>query len=176
LEVADLVFIDETGINTSMTRLYGGAPKGQRAVGKVPRNHGENLSIIGAISLNGLITSMAINGAVDGAVFNCFIEHFLVPNLRQGQTIIMDNLSLHLSQKVEKLITAAKACIIYLPPYSPDLSPIENFWSKVKTFLRARGARTKTKLLNALAQAFDSVSPNDILGWFRLCGYKAATI
>ena len=159
-----------------MTRLYGRAPGGERAVGKVPRNYGENLSVIGAINLQGVVTSMTIDGAVDGLAFSAFVENFLVPKLKPGQIVIMDNLNIHLSDRVESLITQAKASIIYLPPYSPDYSPIENFWSKVKACLRAVGARTKRKLLKALAQAFDSVTTDDIHGWFKLCGYKVAFI
>jgi len=159
-----------------MTRTHGRAEGGQRAVGSIPRNYGSNISVIGAINLEGLITSMHIEGAVDGLAFDAFIENFLVPELRPGQIVIMDNLNIHLSERVEELILKAKASIIYLPPYSPDLSPIENFWSKVKVFLRAVGARTKRKLLNALALAFDSVSKGDIQGWFKLCGYKVEFI
>jgi len=176
LNVAEFIFIDEMGSNTSMTRLYGRAPGGDRAVEKVPRNHGENLSTVGAMGLQGVITLMSIEGAFDNLAFDAFIKHMLVPKLKPGQIVFMDRLQVHLSSEVERLITQAKAQLILLPSYSPDLNPIEKLWSKVKEFLRATKARTKRKLLNALKKAFESVSLNDIRGWFRHCGYQPSPV
>jgi transposase len=175
LKVEDFIFVDEMGANISMTRTHGRAPGGERVVEKVPRNHGKNLSTIGAMGLRDVITTMSIEGAVDNLAFNAFTEKMLVPKLKPGQIVFMDNLKVHLSPRVEELISRAKAHVIYLPTYSPDFNPIENLWSKVKEFLRAAKARTKRKLLNAIKRALESVTLNDIRGWFRHCGYAVAT-
>ena len=123
-----------------------------------------------------VITSMSIEGAFDNLAFDAFIEQMLVPKLKPGQIVFMDRLQVHLSSEVERLITQAKAQLILLPSYSPDLNPIEKLWSKVKEFLRATKARTKRKLLNALKKALESVSLNDIRGWFRHCGYQSSPV
>lgn len=162
------------GMNTSMTRLYGRAIGGERAIDKVPSKNRENTSAIGAIRLTGIISTMRIEGAVDGIAFNSYIENFLVPELKPGDVVLMDNAKIHLSQKAEQMILAAKARIIFLPSYSPDLNPIEKMWSKVKQYLRSAKARTKRKLYNAFAKACDTVSLSDLRGWFSNSGYKPA--
>jgi len=160
------------GINTSMTRLYGRAIGGERAVDKVPSKNKENTSVIGAMRLTGVITTMTIEGPVDSSAFNAFIESFLVPKLKPGDVVLMDNAKIHLSKKAEQMILAAKARIIFLPAYSPDLAPIEKMWSKVKQYLRSAKARTKRKLYNAFAKACKTISLSNIRGWFSSCGYK----
>ena len=125
----DLIFIDEAGINLAMTRLFARAPKGQRARGQRPNKRGKNVSLIGAISLKGVITQLPILGSVDGLTFEAFIAQKLVPKLWKGACVILDNCTIHLGEDVEAMIKAAGARLIYLPPYSPDFSPIENCWS-----------------------------------------------
>lgn len=167
----DLIFIDEAGVNLAMTRRFARAPKGQRARGKRPNKRGQNVSMIGAISLTGIVTQLPILGALDGITFEAFIAQQLVPNLWKGACVILDNCTVHLGKDVEALIKAAGARLIYLPPYSPDFSPIENCWSKIKTRLRAIGARTYSDLKDAIDKAFDEVSLEDLLGWFTHCCY-----
>lgn len=166
-----LLFVDEMGITTSLTRLYARAVGGKRALGKAPRNYGDNVSVIGAIRLRGIVSTMSIGGAVDGLVFEAFLAHMLAPKLKSGDVVLMDKLNVHRSDLVEKLIKSAKGRLLYLPPYSPDFSPMENCWSKVKEFLRAAGARTRKELDQALAHALESITCHDIRGWFKHCGY-----
>ncbi|ESA37918.1 transposase [Leptolyngbya sp. Heron Island J] len=167
----DLIFIDEAGVNLAMTRLFARAPKGQRAHGNRPNKRGKNVSLIGAISLNRVITQLSILGAVDSITFEAFISQKLVPNLWKGECVILDNCKIHLGKDVEAMIKAAGARLIYLPPYSPDFSPIENCWSKIKTRLRAIGARTYPDLEKAVEEAFERVSLEDLLSWFTHCCY-----
>jgi transposase len=166
-----LIFIDESGVNLAMTRLYARSAKGTRARGKRPSQRGQNVSLIAALSLKGVLTQVALKGSTNGLTFEAFIAQRLVPKLWKGACVIMDNCSIHLDQAVEELITQAGARLIYLPPYSPDFSPIENCWSKVKTILRSIGARSYPDLAQAIAKAFASVSLADIQGWFTHCCY-----
>ncbi|MEM6437199.1 MAG: IS630 family transposase [Cyanobacteria bacterium P01_D01_bin.115] len=165
----DLIFIDESGVNLALTRLQARAPKGQRAHGKRPQKRGQNVSLVGALSLTGLLTSTSIMGAFDGLTFEAFISQRLVPKLWSGACVIMDNCSIHLGKAIEDMIVQAGASLIYLPPYSPDFSPIENFWSKVKSILRSLEARTYPDLAKALEKAFEAVSLKDIEHWFTNC-------
>jgi transposase len=169
--VQDLVFVDETGVNTAMTRLYARAPKGERAYASAPVNKGKNVTIMGALSLEGIVEAMTIEGSTDGQVFSTFIEDVLVPVLRPGQTIIMDNLSSHKVDGIQDALEAVGASLEYLPSYSPDLSPIEKCWSKFKAILRAKAARTRERLDQAITEAFDMITPQDARGWFAHCGY-----
>jgi transposase len=146
LAAKDLVFVDETGVNTAMTRLYARAPKGARAYASAPVNKGKNVTVVGALALEGIVEAMTIEGSTDGPVFSTFIEDVLVPVLRPGQTVIMDNLSSHKVDGIQDAIEAVGARLEYLPSYSPDLSPIETWWSKFKALLRAKAARTRDSL------------------------------
>ena len=137
----DLIFIDESGINLALTRLFARSPKGQRARGTRPQKRGKNVSLIGAIGLNGLIAQVSLLGSTDGLTFEAFIAQRLVPKLWPGACVLMDNYSIHKGKQIEELIVNAGAKLIYLPPYSPDFSPIENCWSKIKSLLRSIGAR-----------------------------------
>lgn len=166
-----LVFIDESGINLALTRMRARSPRGQRAYGERPQKRGKNISLVGALSLDGVVTQQSVMGAVDGITFEAFIACKLVPNLRPGTWIIMDNCSVHKGEEVKRLIEEAGCHLIYLPPYSPDFSPIENCWSKVKAVLRAIGARTHPDLLKAVEEAFSRVSLKDIRNWFAHCCY-----
>jgi transposase len=167
----DLIFIDESGVNLALTRLFARAPKGQRAYGKRPQKRGKNVSLIGAISLNGVVTQINLIGTVDGLTFEAFIAQKLVPQLWVGACVVMDNCSIHKGKEVESLINQAGARLIYLPPYSPEFSPIENCWSKIKSLLRSLAARSYPDLAQAIEDAFKKVSLQDIHNWFTHCCY-----
>ena len=166
-----LVFVDESGATTAMTRLRGRAPKGERVHGATPHGHWQVTTMLGAIRLQGVTAAMTIDCPTDSEVFRVFVERVLAPALRPGDVVIMDNLSSHKAAGVAERIHASGAELIYQPPYSPDLNPIEPCWSKVKEFLRAAKARTQDLLHQAIAAALQTVSPRDARGWFRHCGY-----
>lgn len=172
MDLRRLKFIDESGVNLALTRLYGRAPRGERAIGSTPINYGQNLTLIGALSSNGLDALLAIEGATDGEVFRAYTQRVLCPTLRPGDIVVMDNLGAHKVSGIREAIEARGARLIYLPPYSPDLSPIERCWSKIKTALRAMGARTRRKLERAIKRALETITPSDALAWFAHSGYK----
>src|SRR5579859_6974328 len=174
VEAKRLIFLDECGSNIALTPLYARAPKGQRAHGSVPRNRGKNTTLLASLSLAGIGASMIIEGAVNAAAFEAYVEHILVPSLSDGQIVVMDNLSAHKGVRVRQLIEARGCEVLFLPAYSPDYSPIEETFSKVKAFLRRVGARTHEALQEALGQALETVSVQDALGWFTHCGYSPA--
>jgi transposase len=168
-----LVFVDECGTHTSMTRLYSRAPKGERAYGKVPRNRGKNTTLIASMTLEeGIGASMVSEGATDAKVFEAYVEHFLAPTLEEGQVVVMDRLPAHRTGRVGELIEERGAELRFLPSYSPDLNPIEEAFSKIKGVLRKAAARTKEALIEAIAQALSAVTPRDAKGWFKHCGYN----
>jgi transposase len=152
--------------------LYGRAPRGERAIGSTPINYGQNVTLIGALGSNGLDALLTIEGATDGKVFRAYTERVLCPTLRAGDIVVMDNLGAHKVSGIREAIEARGARLIYLPPYSPDLSPIERCWSKIKTALRAMGARTRRKLERAIKRALETITEADALAWFAHCGYK----
>lgn len=172
LHPQDLVFVDESGINTAMSRRYARAATGHRALGRVPAGHWRQLTILGGLSLEGLIACMSIESATDKPVFVAFVREVLVPQLRAGQVVILDNLSPHKADEVRKLIEGAGCRLLLLPPYSPDLNPIEQTWSKLKTLLRSAAARTKKALEEALTAVIEQITPADAHGWFAHCGYR----
>jgi transposase len=165
-------FIDESGITLALARLSGRAPRGERARGGVPVNYGTNLTIIGALGSAGLEALMTIEGATDGEVFPAYVKRALVPTLHPGGIVIMDNLGAHKVDGIKDAIEACGARLLYLPPYSPDLSPIAQCWSKLKTALRAVGARTRRALSRALAHALATITESDAWAWFAHCGYQ----
>ncbi len=167
-----LKFLDEAGSNIAMTRLYGRAPPGRRVVESVPQNYGENVSMLAAISVAGVSAPMTITGAVDGLVFLEYVKQVLCPTLAEGETVVMDNLSAHKIAGVRQAIEAKGARLLYLPPYSPDLNPIEKCWAKIKTYLRKAKARTYETLTAALKEALLTITTADIRGWFASCGYS----
>lgn len=167
----DLIFIDESGINLALSRLVARAPKGRRARGARPHKRGKNVSLIGGIGLNGLITQVSLLGSTEGLTFEGFIAQKLVPKLWPGACVLMDNCSIHKGEQIAALITKAGAKLIYLPPYSPEFSPIETCWSKIKSVLRSIGARNYPDLAIAVEKAFDKVSLEDLRGWFTHCCY-----
>jgi len=164
--------VDESGINLALTRLYGRAPRGQRAVGSAPINYGQNITLIGALGRSGLEAPMMIAGAIDGDVFRMWTEQGLCPTLEAGDIVVMDNLQAHKVRGIREAIEGRGAKLIYLPPYSPDLSPIEACWSKIKAALRAAGARTQRGLERAIKQALETITESDALAWFAHCGYR----
>ncbi len=168
---ADLVFVDETGSQIAMTPLYAYAPRGQRAVGKVPRNYGASMTLMASLSLSGMGEAFVLDGAADAAAFEVYVEQLLAPSLHAGQVVILDNLSIHLGPRVRQAIEAKGCRLLFLPAYSPDFSPIEEAFSKVKSVLRRTGARTREALQEAIAQALDLITAQDARGWFLHCGY-----
>jgi hypothetical protein len=166
-----LVFTDETGFHLALTRAYGRAKRGERVGESVPRNHGKGVTLIGSLGLRGLLAPLSIEGAVDTLCFDSYIQQMLLAQLRPKDILLLDNLPVHLSSQVERLVAAVKAEVLWLPAYSPDFSPIENCWSKVKTLVRGRRPRTPKDLNAALRDALQAVTLDDIDGWFRHCGY-----
>lgn len=155
-----------------MTRLRGRCPRGQRLRCGAPHGHWRTTTVIGAVRIDGTTACMAIEGATDTEVFRAFVGDVLLPTLRSGDIVVMDNLAPHKNEQTIALIEAAGASVLFLPPYSPDLNPIELMWSKVKAALRAMEARTQESLLDALALALDSISPDDARNWFAHCCYN----
>ena len=162
------------GSNLGLTRLYGRAEPGQRVLEQVPGDRGGNVSTIGAIGLDGIRTGLSVPGAIDGETMLFFVEELLVPTLKRGDIVLMDNAPIHKLDEIEDAIEAVGAWVLFLPTYSPDLNPIENCWAKVKARLRSLKPRTLPDLLDALVDAFSSITVQDILGWFRHCGYRVA--
>lgn len=171
LDVAHFKFLDESSVNLSLTRLYGRAAPEQRVVDHVPQPAGPQTTTLAVIDLNGIAAPLVLSGAVNGTVFYGYMAQCVVPTLQPGDVLFMDNLPAHKVAGIEALIEAQGARLIYLPPYSPDLNPIELAWSKVKTLLRCFKARTFPDLLAALKQALLAITPHDIQGWFTHCGY-----
>lgn len=174
LDACKLVVIDECGSNSGLTPLYARAPKGVRAYGSAPRNRGKNTTLIAALTFEGMGASMIIEGSANAVAFERYVEEILAPSLTAGQIVIMDNLAAHKGKKVEELIQTQGCQVLFLPAYSPDFSPIEETFSKLKTFLRRAGARTREALQDALCQALLTVTAQDAHGWFGHCGYLPA--
>lgn len=166
-----MIFIDETWAKTNMTRLRGRSPRGQRLVDKTPHGHWKTTTLIAALGLNGMRCSTVVDGAVNGDVFEAFAEQVLVPELRSGDVVIMDNLSSHKRQRIRELIEAAGARLVFLPPYSPDLNPIELIFAKIKQSLKSLACRTRDALWSVMQSVLDEVTPNDAINCFRHCGY-----
>jgi transposase len=160
--------------NLGFTRLYGRAAPGTRVLEQVPGDRGGNVSTIGALALDGMRTGLSVPGAIDGETMLFFVEELLVPTLKRGDIVMMDNNPIHKLDEIEDAIEAVGAGVLFLPTYSPDLNPIENCWSKVKARLRSLKPRTLPDLLEALVTAFASITVHDILGWFRHCGYQVS--
>ncbi len=166
-----LIFIDETRAKTNMTRLRGRALRGQRVIDKTPHGHWKTTTLIAALGIEGMRCSTVVDGAVNGNVFEAFVEHVLVPELREGDIVIMDNLSSHKSPRIRTLIESAGARLQFLPPYSPDLNPIEMIFSKIKQALRSMACRTRDALWSAMQGVLDRVTPSDAINCFRHCRY-----
>jgi transposase len=173
IDPARLIFIDESGAKTNMARLRARAPLGERASAKEPAGHWATTTMIGAVRLSGPCATLAVEGSTDAEVFRVYVQRVLVPELKAGDVVVMDNLQPHKACGVREAIEGAGATLLYLPPYSPDFNPIENMWSKVKQWLRSAAARTFDSLCDAIAAALCAVSPDDCHGFFRHCGYIA---
>lgn len=164
--------IDEFGSNLNMTPRYARAPRGVRAVGAVPRNMPENTTTISSLTLHGIGPSMVIAGSVTTVVFAAYIEQVLAPSLRPGQIVVLDNLSAHKSPRIRELVAARDCQLWYLPPYSPDYSPIELAFAKIKGELRRMSVRTREGLEHTIAQALTHISADDARAFFRHCGFR----
>ena len=168
-----LVFIDETGANTKMARRYGWGPRSRRVIGDVPHGHWKTTTFVGALRTSGMTAPTVIDGAMNGDLFLAYVQQQLVPTLRAGDIVVMDNLSSHKREGVKDAIEAAGANVMDLPPYSPDLNPIELAFSKLKTLLRKSAARTVESLWNQMGQIVDQFSPQECRNYFKHCGYTA---
>ncbi len=167
------IIVDECGTNINFTSIYARAPKGERAIGSVPRNTDKNTTLIASMTTQGMGPAMLVAGATDSATFEAYIEHFLTPALTPGQIVVLDNLSAHKRERIRVLIEAHACTVQYLPSYSPDLSPIEEAFSKLKTLLRRAAARTREALHDAIATVLAQITARDAHGYFAHCGYGA---
>jgi len=171
LDPDKLIFIDETGANTKMGRLRGWSPKGQRCRAAVPHGHWKTTTFTAGLRLNGITAPMLLDGPMHGPAFRAYVEQVLVPELKPGDIVIMDNLPAHKVAGVRETIEAAGARLLYLPPYSPDFNPIEMAFSKLKALLRKTAARTVDDLWDAVAQSLDAFTPNECANYFAASGY-----
>jgi transposase len=174
LDPRRLVFIDETGVNTKMTRRYGRAPRGRRVIAKVPHGHWKTTTFVAALRSAGLTAPLVVDGAMNGEVFLAYVEQQLAPTLRPGDIVIMDNLASHKRAGVREAITATGATLVYLPPYSPDFNPIELVFSKLKWLVRSAQARTIDSLWQLLGQLLDRFPASECQNYLRHCGYATS--
>lgn len=171
IELDRLVFLDESGAQTNLCRTRGRCLRGQRLVAKVPQSHWKTNTIISAIGLRGAFAPAVFDGPVDRETFLAYVQQVLAPQLRAGDIVIMDNLSAHKGASVRQIVESVGATLRYLPPYSPDLNPIENLWSKLKTHLRSAAARTFDTLCEAIGMGLNTITTADCRGYFSNCGY-----
>jgi transposase len=168
-----LVFVDEMGANVSLTPLYAWSRRGRRAFGSAPKNWGKNVTLLASITREGLGPCLAVEGSTTREVFEAYLEGVLAPTLEAGRIVVMDNLSAHKGGKVKEIIEGRGCELVFLPPYSPDLNPIEQAFSKVKGLLRKAEARTRESLIEAMGLALSAVSARDVRGFFGHCGYRS---
>lgn len=171
VRLSDVVVLDESYATTKFTRLRGRSPRGHRLVARVPHGQWKLLTILAAVSVRGVVAGVTVDATTDTDVFAAFVREALCPALRAGQVVVMDNLAAHHADGVVRLIEAAGCRAVYLPPYSPDLSPIEPMWSKLKQCVRSQDARGVPELNAAITAAFKAITPGDCLGYFTGCGY-----
>jgi transposase len=169
-----LVFVDECGTHTSLAPIYGYAPKSERLRLSVPRRRGKNTAVLSSMSLGGMGPTLAVEGATTAAVFEAYVEQVLAPSLRAGQVVVMDNLGAHRPKRVRELIEGRGCELLYLPSYSPDYTPIEEAFAKIKQLLRRAAARSKGVLLEAIGAALSAVSAADAQSFFEHAGYRRA--
>lgn len=168
-----LVFVEEMGTHTSLAPVYAYAPVGERAFLEIPRNRAENTTLVASLRSGGMGPSMAVEGATTKEVLETYVEHFLAPELKPGQeVVVMDNLGAHRAERVRQLIEGRGCELIYLPPYSPELNPIEEAFAKIKHILRKMCARAKEALIEAMGRALGAVDTEDVRGFFAHCGYR----
>ncbi len=168
-----LVFVDEMGTNVSLSALYAWSRRGERAFGSTPRNWGKNVTLLASITAEGIGPGLAVEGATTREVFETYLEHILAPSLQAGQVVVMDNLTAHKGGRVREIVESAGCELVYLPPYSPDLNPIEEAFSKVKGLMRRAEARTREGLVEAMGRALEAVSARDARAFFEHRGYCA---
>ena len=173
LEAEQLVFVDEMGTNTSLAPLYAWSRRGERALASVPRNWGANVTLLASMRAEGMGPCLAVEGSTTTAVFEAYLEQVLTPSLGPGQVVVMDNLSSHKGSRVRELLEERGCELIYLPPYSPDLNPIEEAFAKLKALLRRAGARTCEALMEAIGRDLDALTASDARGFFEHRGYRA---
>ena len=174
VDPARFIFLDESGAKTNMTRLYGRAPIGERCIDRTPHGHWQTMTIVSAIRMDGVMqdATIVVDGAMNHVTFLGYVEQFLVPSLRPGEIVVMDNLASHKVKGVREAIEAAGCDLWYLPPYSPDLNPIEKLWSKVKAWLRRVSATTFASLCEAIAAALRAVATDECANYVASCGYE----
>ncbi len=167
------MFIDETGANTKMARLHGRAPRGERLRVPIPHGHWKTTTFIGALRLTGMTAPMVLDGPMTAEWFLAYTEQVLVPTLRSGDVVILDNLPAHKGIAARAAVEAAGATLLFLPPYSPDFNPIENAFAKLKTLLRKAAARTVDQLWRVIGESLDAFTPNECANYFAAAGYDA---
>jgi transposase len=172
LEAGRLVFVDEMGTNTALLPLHAWSRRGERAHCEAPRNRGKNTTLLASMSSEGMGPALAVQGGTNKVVFEAYVERVLAPSLKPGQVVVMDNLSAHKSEEVRELIEGRGCELLFLPPYSPDLNPIEEAFSKIKGLLRKAQARTREALIEAMGAAISAVTAGDARGFFEHCGYR----
>lgn len=171
MDAARFVFLDETGLTTKMTRLYGRSRRGERVIGAVPHGHWRTTTFIAGLRQSGIIAPLVLDGPMTGTAFRAYVEQALAPVLQRGDVVVMDNLAAHKVAGVEEAIAAAGASLLYLPPYSPDLNPIEQVFAKLKAVLRAKAIRTVDALWTALGTIADAITPAECANYLRNSGY-----
>lgn len=172
MDPASFVFLDETGVSTNMVQRYGWAPRGERLVGAAPYGHWRTTTFIAGLRSTGIIAPLVLDGPMTGEAFRAYVEQFLAPALSPGNVVVMDNLAAHKVAGVREAITAVGASILYLPPYSPDLNPIEQVFAKLKALLRRAAARTQEALWTTIGQLLDSFSPTECRNYLANSGYE----
>jgi transposase len=172
MDPAAFVFIDETGAATNMARRYGWGPRDERLVDAAPHGHWRTTTFVAGLRSTGIIAPLVLDGPMTGEAFRAYVEQFLVPTLSKGDVVVMDNLGAHKVAGVREAIAAAGASILYLPPYSPDLNPIEQAFAKLKALLRKAAARTREALWGAIEQVLDSFSPAECRNYLANSGYE----
>ena len=173
--IDSLVFIDETAANTKMARMYGRSRRGHRVVGRIPHGHWKTTTFVGAMRCSGLVAPLVVDGPMNGDIFLAYTQQHLVPTLKKGDVVIMDNLASHKRKGVREAIEAAGAKLQFLPPYSPDFNPIELLFAKFKWLLRSSAARTVEALWNRIGELISLFKPNECTNYFRKCGYATPT-
>ena len=173
IDIHRLVFIDETGASTKMARLYGRSPYGQRCVAALPHGHWKTTTFVGALRATGMTAPMVLDGPMDGLAFEAYVTQALVPTLKPGDIVVMDNLAAHKRAEVAIAIEAAGAKLLYLPPYSPDLNPIEMAFAKLKALLRKAAARTRDSLWDAIADVISAFTPDECANYLAHAGYAS---
>ena len=172
VEPERLLFVDECGTHTSLAPIYGYAPRGERLYLPVPRGRGKNTTLLSSMTIEGMGPSLTVEGSTTARVFETYVEKVLLPSLREGQVVVMDNLSAHRPKRIRELIEERGCELLYLPSYSPDFNPIEEAFAKIKNLLRKAAARTKEALVEAIAAALSAVTAEDVRGFFEHAGYR----